>query len=176
MSKNEDDKKIWAAYAKGVKQVGRRALKKLSIDPKTKPTKAPAKPGHIFKVAAETIRAPIVVTMKKGKPFHELLDRRTERQMKQGVFAIEARLDLHGKTQDEAYAALQRFITAQVKTGHRNLLIITGKGRDAKGALRTNLVNWLETFDTAKHILGLRPAAQKHGGDGAFYVILRKQK
>lgn len=107
---------------------------------------------------------------------HHDLDRDAERDVRQGNIDIDARIDLHGMTQAEAFDALTHFMAAQVKMGRRNLLIITGKGKDMQGVLRTNLPHWLETLPEARHIRALRPAAPQHGGHGAFYVLLKKKK
>ena len=181
MTKNDEDKKIWNEYAKSVKQI--QLVSQKNVNPRSKlkakipGPKISTKPEQIFRVATATLKTHHASAMKKSaKPFQELLDRTTERQLKQGHFIIEARLDLHGMTQAEAHEMLAHFMVAQVKAKRRNLLIITGKGRGGEGALRTNLINWLVALPTAKDILGLRHAAPKHGGEGAFYIILRRQK
>jgi DNA-nicking Smr family endonuclease len=104
------------------------------------------------------------------------LDHAIERRLRQGSIAIKARLDLHGMRQDEAHGALESFMTRHAKAGHRSLLIITGKGRGGEGVLRSSLEGWLATLPEAGQILALRPAALKHGGTGAFYVLLRRRK
>ena len=103
------------------------------------------------------------------------LERKREKSLRQGEVEIDAKLDLHGMTQVEAFAALADFMQKKVKAGKRHLLIITGKGRGGAGVLRGNLENWLGQLPEAKTILALRTAAPKHGGDGAFYVLLRKK-
>ena len=105
-----------------------------------------------------------------------LLGRRAEKELRQGEIEIEARIDLHGMTQAKAYAALARFMAVQVKNRRRKLLVITGKGREGQGVLRQNLRDWLRSLPEAPSLLALRPAAPKHGGDGAFYVVLRRDK
>jgi len=91
------------------------------------------------------------------------------------LIKIDARIDLHGMTQAEAHGALAHFMASTAKAGCRNLLIITGKGRGGEGVLRTNLPRWLESLPEAGSVLALRPAAPKHGGDGAFYLLLKKK-
>jgi DNA-nicking Smr family endonuclease len=104
------------------------------------------------------------------------LGKSREKALRQGEIEIEARIDLHGMTQARAQTALARFIAAQVKTKRRHVLIITGKGRAGSGILRANLAGWLESLPEAACILALRPAALRHGGDGAWYVILRARR
>ena len=77
-------------------------------------------------------------------------------------------------TQSEAFEALARFLHRKVKAGKKILLIVTGKGRGDAGVLKTQLPFWLTQLPEAAQILALRPAAIKHGGSGAFYVLLRR--
>ncbi|HUY68235.1 MAG TPA: Smr/MutS family protein [Alphaproteobacteria bacterium] len=104
------------------------------------------------------------------------LDKSLERRLRAGDVAIGARLDLHGMTQREAHCALEDFLERQVAAGKRVLLVITGKGRMGGGVLRARLAGWLAASPCATHIRGVRSAAPKHGGAGAFYVLLGKRK
>ncbi len=104
------------------------------------------------------------------------LDRQRERDLKRGDITIEARLDLHGLTQERAYEALEIFLKQSRKAGFRFLLVITGKGRGEAGILRQKVPDWLEALPEARLILTVRPAALRHGGDGALYVILKNKK
>jgi DNA-nicking Smr family endonuclease len=87
----------------------------------------------------------------------------------------EAVLDLHGQTLAVAHQRLQQFISASVQAQHRLVLVITGKGKisDGGGALRRALPLWLHDASLSPFIIGFRAAHGKHGGDGAFYVVLR---
>ncbi len=85
-----------------------------------------------------------------------------------------ARLDLHGLTKDEAYKILCDFIITQRGVRRKCVLVITGKGRDGQGVLRQKLPIWLDSNILSPHILLSTVAHAKHGGGGAFYVILRK--
>ncbi len=165
-----DDTKIWSAYAKGVKR-GYKAKLGLGL---RAPAPNPSREGREIMPVM-----PLPVARKNEKQsVHKQdiqFDRRVEKQLRQGSIEIDARLDLHGMVQTEAYAALARFVAAQVKAGRRNILIITGKGRLGQSVLRNNLPGWLQSLPAAGAMLALRTAAPKHGGDGAFYLILRRQ-
>lgn len=100
--------------------------------------------------------------------------RTMERKLKSGDILIEGKLDLHGMTQEQAHSALIRFIETMASAKKRTLLVITGKGQGHSGILRKNLENWLESSVSRNMILSIRHAAPKHGGTGAYYVILRK--
>ena len=79
-------------------------------------------------------------------------------------------------TQGEAHAALAAFMKEAAARGVRNLLIITGKGRDDnEGVLRMQLKIWLDALPQAALIRDIRQAAPRHGGAGAFYVMLKRK-
>jgi DNA-nicking Smr family endonuclease len=73
-------------------------------------------------------------------------------------------------------------VPARVARGDRTLLVITGKGLKKtddlqildRGVLRAMLPVWLAEPALAPLIAGWDAAAQEHGGDGAFYVRLRR--
>jgi DNA-nicking Smr family endonuclease len=100
------------------------------------------------------------------------LDRRTAQRLKRGQTPIEARLDLHGMTQVEAHEALARFIARSHASGLRAVIVITGKS----GVLRSAVPRWLEEGENRARIVGSSRAQAQHGGEGALYVLLRRQR
>ena len=107
------------------------------------------------------------------------LDRRTDERLRKGQMKIEGRLDLHGLNQGEAHEALQAFIKRAHRAGKRCVLIITGKGArspEAGGVLRRRVPGWLATPPLNALILKTYVAKPKDGGDGALYVLLRRQR
>ena len=44
------------------------------------------------------------------------------------------------------------------------------------GVLRRNLPRWLTESPVRQIVLRLEPARSQHGGDGAFYVLLRRKR
>jgi len=108
------------------------------------------------------------------------IDRTLIKKIKQGKVQVDARLDLHGMTQDQAYASLRQFISSCHMNGKKILLVITGKGGmdlgendRPKGVLKQNVPKWLQTFS---EVLSTAEALKHHGGAGAMYVILRRIK
>ena len=95
-----------------------------------------------------------------------------EARFRRGRGEPEARLDLHGLTQDAAYRTLIRFLMAARAEGKRLALVITGKG----GVLRGALPLWLGQGDLKAMVGGVSEAHIRHGGAGAYYVTLRRQK
>jgi len=119
-----------------------------------------------------------------AEPFIPTLEPKLHRKLRRGQMPIDARIDLHGMRQDEARSALERFIDARVKRGDRTVLVITGKGLkktgfgaiEQRGVLRHMLPLWLKEPALAPHIAGWEVSAPHHGGAGAYYVRLKRQK
>jgi len=112
------------------------------------------------------------------------LDKRSAQRMRRGKLGIEARLDLHGRNQDEAYRELKDFIFRTHGQQKRLVLVITGKGNkdfgfDTKkrvGVLREMVPKWLNEQTIRDRIISFDYATQKDGGYGALYVLLKKNK
>lgn len=106
------------------------------------------------------------------------MDRKTKAKIARGRLSIDRRLDLHGMTQNEAHQRLLAFVAAAFQRGDRTLLVITGKGgRDgAFGVLRQSLPRWLAEPTFRAYISGIEEASAGHGGEGAFYVRLKRRK
>lgn len=115
------------------------------------------------------------------------IDANTQRRLKQGKIKIEARIDLHGMTQVQAYDALHRFIQKSYFSQLRCVLVITGKGgarsflntsaeNMGKGVLRANVPMWLNDKSMDQFILKIHTAKPCDGGEGALYVLLRRMR
>lgn len=107
------------------------------------------------------------------------LDRRSKERLRKGEYRIDAQLDLHGFTQSAGHTQLIRFLKESYASGLRCVLVITGKGKSVqhpRGVLRQNLRVWLESQDVANLILGTATALPRHGGEGALYVLLRRNR
>ncbi len=173
-----DPDALWARYA--------RTVKRLRKSPRTKSRKETrarhASARASFPEEPATISAVPVPSRDRCLPPQSAprtdtaFDRKTERILRDGTMRIDARLDLHGLTQSQAHEALSRFLSAEIGHGSRILLIVTGKGKGCEGVLRARLPSWLETLPAAGMVRALRPAALRHGGDGAFYVLLKRRK
>lgn len=88
---------------------------------------------------------------------------------------IGARLDMHGLDQDQARATLEAFIRRSYGQGHRAVLVITGKGRIGHGVLKQRTPEWLADPSLREMIAGVSTADQRHGGEGALYVALKRR-
>ncbi|HLI10170.1 MAG TPA: Smr/MutS family protein [Alphaproteobacteria bacterium] len=110
------------------------------------------------------------------------LDARTAGRLRRGRLPIQGRLDLHGHTQAEAHKALIAFVESSYRRGDRCLLVITGKGQGSaggksqSGVLRAAVPRWLAAEPLRGRILAVTEARPQHGGGGAFYLLLRRER
>jgi DNA-nicking Smr family endonuclease len=104
------------------------------------------------------------------------LDRNTARRFERGEMPIDSAIDLHGMTQARAHEALDGFVAGAVRAGARMLLVVTGKGRQGEGVLRRHVPEWLRAGPHSGRILRIASARIQHGGEGAFYILLRRAR
>ncbi|MFU8778200.1 MAG: Smr/MutS family protein [Roseovarius sp.] len=113
------------------------------------------------------------------------MDKKAFHRMKRGKLVPEAKIDLHGMTMDRAHPALTGFILRSHAAGLRLVLVVTGKGKDRDtggpipvrhGVLRHNVPQWLRMQPLGPLVLQITEAHLKHGGGGAYYVYLRRQR
>ena len=108
------------------------------------------------------------------------LDRRLKQRLGRGLIAIDARIDLHGLTQAEAFGQLSAFLRRARRDGARTVLVITGKGGmgdgdgPPRGVLRRQVPLWLSATGLREGVIAFAPAHAEHGGSGALYVRLRR--
>ncbi len=89
------------------------------------------------------------------------------------VQRVDAKIDLHGMTQDEAFSALKDFIPSCVSRNKKAAFIVTGKGKDSSGVLKRMVPLWLESSQFKKHIRSVSVATPQQGGSGRLYVVFK---
>jgi DNA-nicking Smr family endonuclease len=99
--------------------------------------------------------------------------RRERKRLARGTGPIDARLDLHGMTKNEAYAALLRFLRRAQADGAKFVLVITGKG-ERRSTLRREVPLWFTLPEFGRLVSACSDAHAEHGGTGALYVRLRR--
>ena len=117
---------------------------------------------------------------RKTEPRLQPLDRRERQRLARGTESIDARIDLHGRTQSEAQAALLRFLRRAQSNDDRFVLVITGKGaagdRVGRGVLKRQVPLWLKLPEFRSYVIGFETAHLTHGGEGALYVRVRRAR
>jgi DNA-nicking Smr family endonuclease len=183
-----EETELWAHVTRRDKPLRRKAVNAVesaSPPPDNEPAiAAPPRP------APEAAAAPKPAAGAKSKPAaplpKEAFDPRIGRKIARGRSDIDARLDLHGMRQHDAYAALKRFLARCQAEGHRHVLIITGKGGNSeeadldfwrspeRGVLRRLVPHWLSEPSLRPQVVSFTESAHRHGGSGALYVTIRK--
>ena len=97
-------------------------------------------------------------------------------------------IDLHGFTLDEANKTVERFINESYEKGINKVRIVTGKGLHSDNEknpyiskdlsiLRYSIPEYIKkNNDLMKLIIEFKEATIQDGGDGAFYIHLKKNK
>ena len=166
---SEEEEALWDGFVR-------------SIRPLRRAQKAPAREKTPLPAAAKSPRAQRPASPPPAPPLAPL-ERRLKQRVASGRAPIDARIDLHGLTQNEAYEALLRFLEQAHADGGRIALVVTGKGGDgshdragARGVLRRQVPLWLELPAFRALVVGFDNAHAGHGGAGALYVRLRRRR
>jgi DNA-nicking Smr family endonuclease len=137
-------------------------------------TVAPTKAKGAAKVVIST---PTKAQPKPHQPYAApaTIEPQRKRRIVRGRDEIAGRLDLHGLDQDRARQALHNFLLRAHDDGARAVLVITGKGRMGDGVLRRRAPEWLADPALRSIVAGLSQADRHHGGEGAFYIALKRK-
>ena len=182
---------LWTTVAETVEPLKRKRLMKFGRLPLPLPEAAPepfpAPPGAMKKVQRPVpVLPPYQAPLPNAPRPEKTIEPTIRKKVTRGRIAIDGTIDLHGMRQDEARAALHRFIHARAAQGERTILVITGKGASTdgdyiaamteRGVLRAMLPIWLSEPSLAPLISGWTVAARGHGGEGAWYVRIRPRR
>ncbi len=106
----------------------------------------------------------------------EIVENPNYQQKRKRTYAIEAKIDLHGLTQDQAFEVLTRFIESCYRANKQSVLIVTGKGNvDQPGVIKLVVPRWLEYTKLKQYVLSYSTAKYEFGGEGAIAVVLKRK-
>ena len=98
------------------------------------------------------------------------------------------KIDLHGSSLSEANKIVKNFINDSYELGYSKLIVITGKGSRSKvyddpyksekmSVLKYSVPEYInKNSSLSNKIISITEADRKDGGEGAFYIFLRKNK
>lgn len=177
-----EERALWARVIATVTPISREPVPVKAPPPKPPP---PLRP-EITSAARVKGRVPPARTPEPRKPAlpaAETLDGSWDRRLGRGLVAPESAIDLHGHTLSSAHARLDRGLEAAIARGDRVLLLITGKPPPpeserphARGAIRAAVGDWLAASRHGDRIAAVRNAHPRHGGLGALYIVLKRQR
>jgi DNA-nicking Smr family endonuclease len=188
---SDEERALWSGYARSITPLRRWTESDTSPNNKSprdessnKATERPDPPGKSVPLPSSSRGVRLNPEPGPAKPLPLApLGRRLKQRVARGREPIDARIDLHGMTQLEAHAALLRFLRQARVQGARMALIVTGKGsRDnaefgsGRGILKRQVPMWLSLPEFRQLIVGFEDAHIGHGGQGALYVRLRRER
>ena len=177
---NKDDNDIFIKHLRGVKPIKK----------SHKITKPIPKKKYVTEIAERKKSHKIVEKTKKFilTPELKIQKDNINKKLKKGQITINKKIDFHGCSLEEAKELFLNTITNCFIENYRCILFITGKGLSKKttnifqknklyyGKIRNEFLNWVSEKEIQSKILNVQRANRENGGDGAFFVYLRKNK
>lgn len=154
----------WAEAIRGVKPLSKAEKAEASLPTASgrRLVREPDAPAHVYHPAER----------KPQSPFDPLLFDK----IAAGKVKIQFSTDLHGMTQAEAFDTLLDVLGDAYLAGRRYGLLVTGKGRGGASQIRAMVPKWLTSPKLSQIVSSFIFSAQRHGGEGAFYVLLRRRQ
>ena len=118
---------------------------------------------------------------------NEALPNKDKDNKKDKINKIEL-IDLHGYSLDDANLEIEDFITKSYKLGTNKIIVVTGKGLHSEhdkdpyvskklGILKYSVPEYIKNnFELMRKINSMEKAKIEDGGEGAFYINLKKKK
>ena len=118
---------------------------------------------------------------------NETLPNKDKDNKKDKINKIEL-IDLHGYSLDDANLEIEDFITKSYKLGTNKIIVVTGKGLHSEhdkdpyvskklGILKYSVPEYIKNnFELMRKINSMEKAKIEDGGEGAFYINLKKKK
>lgn len=146
--------------------------------------KSPAKSAPPVRVKATAPARPAALAKQTGVT-STTLDATWDRKLRGGQVEPDRVVDLHGLTSDAAHRRAINAVSQAVRDGDRIVVLITGRppredssrlDMPLRGIIRASIADWLAASPVSRQIAAVRAAHPRHGGAGAIYVVLRRQK
>ncbi len=183
----QEDQDLWREYTQGSESIEEAeempAIEDLEDEvglPPEKATKAIDLPQESSVKTTKSPRRALI-----NDESHQL-DKRTDIKLKSGRMPIEGKLDLHGLTKAQAHEELNYFLQESHYQKKRTVLVVTGKGKSkstsddwlttGQGVLKNSVPQWLNENPLRRIVLKFYQAQPNHGGSGALYVYLKRQR
>ena len=146
------DKKIWNFYISNLK-----SIKKVDKNKKIN--------SSIISATDKVLKPNVTFTV----------DSKIQKQIKSNRLNFDAIIDLHGKTEVQAYESIKIFIKDCYFNNFKSIMIVTGKGLNSKGKLKLKTPFWLQSDDLSKYVVGFETMPHNKGGEGALFVQLKNK-
>jgi DNA-nicking Smr family endonuclease len=179
-----DEAHLWRRVAATVRPLpGRRVPASTS-----QPARAELTEALSFAPSSEIRKAPAFEPFRSKNvpalPPSNTLDANWDKRLATGTQAPDFTIDLHGHTLASAHGVLNHRLGDAIRMGARLILLITGRpARDnprmpptGRGVIRASVEDWLAAGPHSARIAAIRRAHPRHGGAGALYLVIRRDR
>ena len=185
---SSEDLKLWDKVTGSTKPLDKKKPVVHDTPPKKNILRSVIKPQKVFpkiKTLSQLANEPFQKKVILENSQKVKMDMKAFTKLKKGKLEPEDTLDLHGMTLETAFPALSSFISRAHSTQKRLVLVITGKGKNTdpgyavpqrNGVLRSQVPIWLKEPRLSSLVLQIERAHHRHGGLGAFYIYLRRNR
>lgn len=163
------------AFHKAVEGTVPLARKKARIAPVHAPKRSPRRRAAVDTEEPFHLSDALHLDIVSGEDFisykRDGISNKILRKLRKGQYNVEAKLDLHGMSIEEARTAINHFLQHCLHERMRVVLIVHGKGSHSEAPILKNKLNhWLRELNV---VLAFCSAAPFHGSRGAIYVLLK---
>jgi DNA-nicking Smr family endonuclease len=97
------------------------------------------------------------------------------RKLRLGKYPIQAKLDLHKRTLEQAREEIVHFVNKCIRMDIRTVILVHGKGERSNppAMMKSYVAHWLPQLQNVQCV---HSTQRFHGGTGAVYVLLRKSQ
>jgi DNA-nicking Smr family endonuclease len=185
---SSEDLKLWDKVTGSTKPLDKKKPVVHDTPPKINKLRSVIKPQRVspkIKTLSQSANEPFQKKVILENSQKVKMDMKAFTKLKKGKLEPEDTLDLHGMTLETAFPALSSFISRAHSTQKRLVLVITGKGKNTdpgyavpqrNGVLRSQVPIWLKEPRLSSLVLQIERAHHRHGGLGAFYIYLRRNR
>ena len=185
---SSEDLKLWDKVTGSTKPLDKKKPVVHDTPPKKNKLRSVIKPQRVspkIKTLSHSANEPFQKKVILENSQKVKMDMKAFTKLKKGKLEPEDTLDLHGMTLETAFPALSSFISRAHSTQKRLVLVITGKGKNTdpgyavpqrNGVLRSQVPIWLKEPRLSSLVLQIERAHHRHGGLGAFYIYLRRNR
>ena len=150
---SDKDKKIWNFYVSNLKSIKKTEKKTEFSSPNSQ-------------VIPRVLKSNIYFA----------LEAKEKKRLKNKNFLFDDIIDLHGKTEVQAFEIVKNFIKNSFLEERKNIIIVSGKGINSQGKLKLKTPLWLKSEQLSKFIVGFETMPNNKGGEGALFVKLKNKK
>lgn len=172
-----EERALWARVIASVTPISGRTETAAPVEPAAAMAPARRKAAPIERSAVAAVPLPAGSAVASSA---NTLDGGWDRRLRRGVIDPDMTVDLHGHTLDSAWRMLDSSLARAIAGGTRVILLVTGKpprgDRRGRGAIRGAVGDWLASSRHARRIAAVRNAHPRHGGTGALYIILKRDR